>query len=89
MDSIILAVASAVAPVALFHGVNSACPYSEWEALISEGIDYQAVVKCVEIGDGRLSSMFERMEWQIKQGCRSLKNDPDFAGKQINIVGIS
>jgi hypothetical protein len=54
-----------VAPVALFHGVNDSCPQNSWTNLISEGIGGQAVVKCVEIGDGRISSIFERMEWQI------------------------
>jgi palmitoyl-protein thioesterase len=33
--------------------------------------------------------MFEKMDWQIHQACHSLRNDPDYAGKEINIVGIS
>jgi len=78
-----------VGPVAIFHGINSHCPTDDWSQMILDGIDYAAVVKCVEIGDGVISSIFERMEWQVKQGCRTLRNDPDFAGKEINIVGLS
>lgn len=29
------------------------------------------------------------MNWQVHSGCRSIRNDPDFIGKEINIVGIS
>lgn len=61
--SLIVSVASAVAPVALFHGVADHCPQTSWTNLISKGIDNAAVVKCVEIGDGYISSIFERMEW--------------------------
>ena len=43
----------AVAPVAVFHGVAGSCPdVQTWVDTISESIDHQAVVKCVEIGDG-------------------------------------
>jgi palmitoyl-protein thioesterase len=56
---------------------------------IAEGIDYSAAVKCVEIGNGKTSSLFELIEAQVKTACRKLRNDPDFAGKKINIVGIS
>ena len=60
----IVAVSAEVAPVALFHGVDDSCnSMGSWINLIEEGIDYVAPVKCVEIGDGRISSIFERMEW--------------------------
>jgi hypothetical protein len=29
------------------------------------------------------------MEFQIKQACHSLNTDPDYAGKEINIIGLS
>jgi hypothetical protein len=58
------AVSAEVAPVALFHGVDDSCKSTgPWINLIEEGIDYAAPVKCVEIGDGRVSSIFERMQW--------------------------
>lgn len=66
VSSLILTVALAdVAPVAVFHGVNSACPMTSWTDRISAGIKDAAVVKCVEIGNGKISSMFEKMDWQI------------------------
>ena len=54
---------STVAPVALLHGVDDSCPQTKWTNYISEAINYQAVVKCVEVGDGQITSMFERMNW--------------------------
>ena len=81
--------AAAVAPVALFHGINDHCPQTEWIDAISEGIDYAAPVKCIEIGNGNISSIFERMNWQVMTACHHLHNDPDFADKEINIVGLS
>jgi hypothetical protein len=47
-----VAVSSDVGPVALFHGVNDACPKTDWTDRIAAGIDNAAVVKCVEIGNG-------------------------------------
>jgi triacylglycerol esterase/lipase EstA (alpha/beta hydrolase family) len=58
--------------------------------MMKKGINDESVpVKCVEIGNGKFSSKFERMEYQIKQGCHTLLTDPDYADKEINIVGIS
>ena len=57
--------------------------------MISESIDNSAVVKCVEIGDGKITSMFERMRWQADTICHKLHTDPDYAGKEINLIGIS
>jgi hypothetical protein len=56
-------IAWGVTPVAVFHGINDHCPQQYMVDLISEGIDYAAPVKCVEIGDGNISSIIELMEW--------------------------
>ena len=56
--------AAVSAPVALLHGVNGSCPQvSGWVDMIANSIDHEAVVKCVEVGDGNITSMFERMNW--------------------------
>ena len=79
-----------MAPVVLLHGVNSSCAGQQnWADSIADAIDHQAVVKCVEIGDGKNTSMFERMKWQAATVCHKINNDPDYAGKEISIVGIS
>ena len=81
---------SNVAPVALLHGVNSGCNnVAEWVTRISDSLDNQVPVKCVEIGDGKNTSMFMRMWWQADVVCHKLHNDPVFAGKEINLLGIS
>lgn len=33
--------------------------------------------------------MFERIMWQAATVCHKIHNDPDYAGKEISIVGIS
>ena len=78
------------APVALLHGVNGSCgQVQSWVDMIAESIDHEAVVKCVEVGDGETTSMFEQMKWQAATVCHKLHNDPDFDGKEINLIGIS
>ena len=54
-----------IAPVVLLHGVNNSCAAQgpQWVDAISRGIDNRAVVKCVEIGNGNIASIFERMTW--------------------------
>ena len=94
MKTIIAALAAseamAVAPVVVLHGVGDNCPGAQYYVdAIANSIDHQAVVKCVEIGNGTISSMFTRMKWQASIVCHKLHNDPDFAGKEINIVGLS
>ena len=70
-----------VAPVALIHGIDDSCPQTSWTDMISNAIGNKAVVKCVEIGDGRNTSIFERIKWQAATVCHKLHNDADFAGK--------
>ena len=79
-----------IAPVVVLHGLNGDCPQiAGWVSRIEMEIGSQAVVKCIEIGDGKTTSIFERMDWQVKTVCHKIHNDPDFSGKEISIVGIS
>ena len=57
--------------------------------MTANAIDHQAVVKCIEIGDGNITSIFEMMPTQVATMCHKIHNDPDFAGKEMSIVGIS
>lgn len=50
-------------PVAVIHGMNSMCPMEFWTGSIERAIDYKAVVKCIEYGDGITDSLFFRNEW--------------------------
>ena len=76
-------------PIAVIHGMNSSCPFGHWTRAISRSINHKAVVKCIEVGDGITSSLFEHVEWQSAKICQKLHNDPDFAGKEISLVGMS
>lgn len=76
-------------PIAVIHGMNSSCPMEFWTEAIAEAIEYKAVVKCIEFGDGITDSLFFRNDWQAAKICQKLMNDPDFAGKEISLVGMS
>ena len=53
-----------VAPIALLHGVDSGCgSVGGWVDMIKNATNDETVVKCVEIGDGRTTSKFMRMQW--------------------------
>ena len=78
-----------VAPIALFHGIAANCPQTEWETAISNGIGGKGLVKCIEVGNGYWTSMHIDISLQVDLACQALKGDPDFAGKQINLVGLS
>ena len=79
-----------IAPVVILHGIDSDCnDIHAWITDIAIEISNRAIVKCVEIGDGKVTSIFERMKWQVNTVCHKLHNDPDFADKEISIVGIS
>ena len=53
-----------IAPVVVLHGLNGDCnQIHAWVTDIATEIGDQAVVKCIEIGDGEATSIFERMEW--------------------------
>ena len=57
--------------------------------VLDQAIDYKAVVKCIEFGDGITDSLFFRNKWQAVKICQKLMNDPDFAVKEISLVGLS
>ena len=57
--------------------------------MLHDALGGQTTVKCIEIGDGETTSIFERMTWQADTVCRKLHADPDFSGKEFNLVGIS
>ena len=56
-------------PIAVIHGMNSSCPMEFWTQAIEKAIDYKAVVKCIEFGDGITDSLFFRMDWQAAKIC--------------------
>ena len=57
--------------------------------MISESLNHSTVVRCLEIGDGANTSVFTPVQDQADVICHKLHNDPDYADKEINLVGIS
>lgn len=72
------------------HGIYGSCPIVQpWVDMISESLNHSTVVRCLEIGDGANTSVFTPVQDQADVICHKLHNDPDYADKEINILGIS
>lgn len=80
---------TATNPVAVFHGLGSAC--SE-EGMISftNYLKKQlgVYVRCVEIGNGANSSFLMSIAAQADEACKKIQADSNFSGG-LNVVGLS
>ena len=84
--------ASAVAvPTAVFHGLGDACIYPGMHQFTKEiGSGTGDYAKCVEIGNGSLTSIFKNFESQGEIGCKNLLAIDEFKNaEEINVVGLS
>merc|ERR1719361_280854 len=87
-----LLAASAVAvPTAVFHGLGDACIYPGMHQFTKEiGSGTGDYAKCVEIGNGSLTSIFKNFESQGEIGCKNLLAIDEFKNaEEINVVGLS
>ena len=75
-------------PVVLMHGVNSDAASMENMKKWIETSYPGTYVKNVEIGDGKLSSVFMDMNDQVANFCEQLSDDPNLANG-INLLGFS
>ena len=77
-------------PVVIFHGINDRCTSGDnidITSYLSSRLSTE--VKCVEIGDGNLTSMLSPINSQGKEACEKIAADPMFAGKEISVLGVS
>ena len=85
-----LASVSAV-PTAIFHGLGDACIYPGMHSFskeIATGTgDY---AKCLEVGNGSITSMTDNFMDQAEKACAKLQADETFANAdEINVMGLS
>lgn len=77
-------------PTAIFHGLGDACIYPGMHSFtkdIKEGTgDY---AKCIEVGNGSLTSMTDNFMDQADKACQNLLADENFAVDEINVMGLS
>lgn len=76
-------------PLAIFHGLGDDCSFPG----MSQFTKYMAgklgsYVKCVEIGNGPVTSWFEGFEKQAEMACKSVQANDNFKGG-INTLGLS
>lgn len=86
----LLAVCNAANPVVLIHGIGDSCENSGMQGVASMFGYYLGVdAECIESGAGFDSFLFTTMKSQEEAACAALKANPKFAGKDIDIVGLS
>ena len=76
-------------PIALFHGITDVCTSSlmkDIKRLLEKYL--KTKVHCVEIGNGRMDSIFMNLEKQSQIACANIKKIKDFEGR-FNLFGVS
>lgn len=76
-------------PVAVFHGIGDACDFPG----TTDFVDYlkeklKTEVRCIEQGNGFITSWFSKFSKQAEMACESIRNDPIFQG-EFSVLGIS
>ncbi len=76
-------------PTAVFHGLGDSCRHRGMKNFADRIADQTgAISKCVEIGSGSATSIFENFEKQAESACASILADEDFQG-EFNVLGLS
>ena len=80
-------------PIVVLHGINDHCQSMDgFVQMVSELMNGTAYIKCLEVGDGQISSLFMDMRSQAKVVCLGILDDPIFsqhATSGLNIIGAS
>lgn len=80
---------NAAYPIAFFHGIADGCNFNVTSSLISYlKKTLNTEVKCIEIGNGFVTSWFKMMKKQAEEACEKIKVDPLFQGN-FTIFGVS
>ena len=87
-----LGVASVSAvPTAIFHGLGDACIYPGMHSFTKDIADQTGdYAKCLEVGNGSITSMTDNFMDQAEKACNKLLADDNFANAdEINVMGLS
>lgn len=75
----VVGIASAAVPTAIFHGFGDMCIFpGMWEFTDEIASQTGAYARCVEIGYGSTTSIFENFETQAETACNNVLADPNF-----------
>ena len=87
----LLAATAAAIPTAVFHGLGDACIYPGMHSFTKQiGSGTGDFAKCVEVGNGSLTSIMTNFEKQGEMGCANLLKVDEFKNAdEINVVGLS
>jgi palmitoyl-protein thioesterase len=78
-----------VYPVLFIHGIGDACHFQGVESQVNFLKTKLGVpVKCIEIGNGFVTSWFRQFSKQAEEMCEKVKNDPLFQNK-FSIFAVS
>ena len=77
-------------PTAVFHGLGDACIYPGMHRFTKElGEGTNDYAKCIEVGNGSITSMTDNFMDQAEKACNNLLADEKFAVDEINVIGLS
>jgi len=85
----ILTFTQSTLPVAVFHGIGDSCSFpgtTDFVDYLREKLNTE--VRCIEQGNGFLTSWFTNFHKQSEMACESIKNNPLFQG-EFSVLGIS
>lgn len=74
-------------PIVVFHGIRDSCTgvQSFTNQLASQ---LNVYVECIETGEGEYSWLYS-IPTQLNTACEAIKANPNFFGKDIDVVGLS
>jgi palmitoyl-protein thioesterase len=80
---------STAVPTAVFHGLGDACIYPGMHGFTEElATGTGAFAKCVEVGNGTITSFADSMANQATKACEAINSIEEFQG-EFNVVGLS
>lgn len=85
----LVAVCNAANPLVLIHGIGDSCSNSGMQSIAKYFSNYLGVyAECIESGAGG-DSWLSTMKQQEETACANIRSNPNFAGKNIDIVALS
>ena len=87
----LFAATSTAIPTAIFHGLGDSCLYPGMHSFSKKiAKDTNDYAKCLEVGNGSITSMTDNFMDQAEKACTKLQADETFANAdEINVMGLS
>lgn len=85
---IFTSLSSCTYPIAIFHGIGDHCGGLPGSLISKLQQHLDTHIECIEIGDGKITSIFTELTKQGEEACAKLSSNPHFQDK-FTVFGIS